>query len=272
MKILMIGLGSIGQRHLRNIRRIYGEVFEIIAYRVRRLQQTFSDNMKVCEGVELEAKFDLKVFMDLEEALTEKPDIVFITTITAKHMDMALKCAKAKCNLFIEKPLSHTMDGIKELQRISSVNNLKVFMGFQSRYHICVKETKKLLDEKIIGSILSVNCEFGERLTTMHRYEDYRKTYMARADMGGGPILNLQMHDLDMIHYLFGEPLEVVSVLTWNSQLKIDVENAASSIYTFRNKSGETYPIYTHTDFFQYPPSHQMKIIGKGDRHPDCDG
>ena len=109
----------------------------------------------------------------------------------------------------------------------------------------------------------SVTCEFGEYLETMHRYEDYRKTYMARASMGGGSILNLQMHDLDLMHYLFGKPLEVVSVLTWNSQLKIDVENAASSIYTFRNTNGEIYPIYAHTDFLQYPSSHQMKIIGE---------
>ena len=54
MKILMIGLGSIGQRHVRNIRRIYGDDIEIIAYRVRRLQQTFSDAMQIRDGVNLE--------------------------------------------------------------------------------------------------------------------------------------------------------------------------------------------------------------------------
>lgn len=266
MKILMIGLGSIGQRHLRNIKRVYGDEFEILAYRTRRLQRTFSDSMQVREGVDLESEFGLKVFTDLEEALAEKPEIAYITNITSKHMDTALACAKAGCNLFIEKPLSHTLDGIKELKRLAKEKDITIFMGFQNRYHVCVQKLLQLLKSNAIGSIQNVSAEFSERLTTMHTYEDYSQTYMARADMGGGPILNLQIHDLDLLRYIFGEPVDVTSILSKTSKLEVDVEDGASSIYTFQNSDGSIFPAYTHTDFFQYPPAHCFNIVGEKGR------
>lgn len=266
MKILMIGLGSIGQRHLRNIKRVYGDEFEIIAFRTRRSQQTFSDSMQIREGINLESEYGLKVYDDLSLALQEKPDIAYITNITSKHMNTAIACAKAGCNLFIEKPLSNSLEGIKDLKRIITEKELIVFMGFQNRYHVCIEEAKRLLKAGTIGVIQSVDCEFSERLTTMHTYEDYRQTYMANAAMGGGPILNLQIHDLDLLHYLFGNPCNAFSILSKNSQLEVDVEDVTSTIYTFKNDNGNIFPVYSHTDFLQYPPVHTFKIVGENGR------
>ena len=81
MKILMIGLGSIGQRHLRNIKRVYGEEAQILAYRVRGLKRTFSDTMQIRENVSLEEEYNIKSFDDLSKALLEKPDIAEIACI-----------------------------------------------------------------------------------------------------------------------------------------------------------------------------------------------
>lgn len=263
MKILMVGLGSIGQRHLRNIRRVFGFSYEIIAYRTRRLQVTFSDNMQIREGVDLESEYKLKVYTDLDKALEEKPDIAFITNITSEHMSTAIRCAENGCNLFIEKPLSNSLEGIERLLEIVNEKKLIVFMGFQNRYHVCVKEIKQLLEKNTIGTIQSASIEFSERLSTMHTYEDYRQTYMARSDMGGGPVLNLQIHDLDLLRFLFGKPINVYCKASSNSDLEISVEDNASSIYTFMNQKGCTFPVYAHTDFFQYPPVHMIKIVGE---------
>lgn len=266
MKILMIGLGSIGQRHLRNIKRMYGDSFEILAFRTRRLQQVFSDNMQIRDGADLEEEYGLRVFTDLSQALEEKPEIAYVTNITSKHMETAIQCAKAGCHLFIEKPLSHTLEGIEELKKIAQKKELVIFMGFQNRYHVCVQEARQILKDNSIGSVQFVDSEFSERITTMHTYEDYRQTYMARADMGGGPVLNLQIHDLDLLHYLFGEPMGVFSILSKNSRLEINVEDGVSSVYTFSNKNGEQFPAYTHADFLQYPPVHRIKIVGETGR------
>ena len=266
MKIMMIGLGSIGQRHLRNIVRIPLIDLEITAYRTRRLQQTFSDDMKIRENVSLEEEYGLKVFTSLEEALADGPDIAFITNITSKHMETAIACAKAGCDLFIEKPLSDTMEGADELKKIIEEKGLIVWTGFQNRYHPCVKAAKEILKDGKIGRLLSADFEFGERLTTMHTYEDYRQTYMARSDMGGGPVLNLLVHDLDLIRYLLGESEEAVSMMAKASGLEIDVEDSVSGIFNVSSEDGSKIPVYVHTDFLQFPPSHRIKIVGEKGR------
>ena len=86
MKILIIGLGSIGQRHLRNIKRVLGDEAQIIAYRVRGLQRTFSDTMQIRENVSLEEEFGITSYPTLEEALLQKPEIAFITNPTNLHI------------------------------------------------------------------------------------------------------------------------------------------------------------------------------------------
>ncbi len=266
MKILMIGLGSIGQRHVRNIRRIYGDTVEIIAYRVRKLGTTFSDAMKIREGVDLETEYNIRTFSELEEALAEKPDIAFITNITAKHMETALKCAAAGCNLFLEKPVSDSLEGTDELEHLVKKNNLKVFMGFQNRYHPCVEKLREYLEENLIGRVISVDASFCERLTTMHTYEDYSTTYMARKEMGGGPVLNLQSHDIDYLLWIFGEPVSEVNIVKGkHSSLNIDVEDHAVITYKSEYK-GNPVTVVSRTDFLQYPPCHECKVVGEKGR------
>ena len=265
MKILMIGLGSIGQRHVRNIRQVLGDGAELLAYRVRGAKTTFTDKLQIREGVDLEQEYGITSYSDLQEALAQKPEIAFITNITVKHMECALQAAKAGCHLLIEKPLASDMEGVAELKRLVAEEKLVAFMGFQNRYHPCVEVLKETVESGMLGKIAYVEAEFSERLTTMHRYEDYRDTYMAQSGMGGGPVLNLQMHDLDILQWIFGVPKSVTAVLQKNSTLEIDVEESASAV--FRCGEGKnSFPIYTHTDFLQYPPVHRFKIVGEGGR------
>lgn len=258
MKILMIGLGSIGQRHLRNIRRLYGDSAEILAYRVRRLKMTFSDTMQIRENVDLEKEYNLKVFTDLQQALNEKPDAAFICNVTGAHIPCALEAAKAGCHLFLEKPISNTMDGVDELVKIAKEKNLKVFVGFQNRYNPALRAAKKYISEGLIGSIISVHSEVGEKLTTMHTYENYKATYMARNDLGGGVILNQMIHEIDYLRFLFGD-MELISAVgsVGEKGLGIDVDDCCNAIL----KTGDI-PISLHGDFYQYPPNRFVKIVG----------
>lgn len=267
MKILMIGLGSIGQRHVRNIRRVYGNDVEIIAYRVRRLQQTFSDTMQIRDGVNLEKEHVITSYADLDEALATKPDVVFVTNITSKHMECALKAANAGCDIFLEKPVCDSMDGVEELQRLVNEKKLVLFMGYQNRYHECVKKLREYLDKDVVGKLISVDASFCERLVTMHTYEDYSTTYMARKEMGGGPILNLQIHDIDILTWIFGEPVEgsINAIVGTHSNLKIDVEDHAVISY-IANYKGNEVTVTTKSDFFQYPPVHRIVVVGEKGR------
>lgn len=263
MKILMIGLGSIGQRHLRNIRRVLGEEVQIIAYRVRGLQRTFSDTMQIREQVCLEDEFHIRSFGNLDEALCEKPDIAFITNPTNMHIPCAIKCAKAGCHLFLEKPISDDLKGIDELKQIVWQNQVKVFVGYQNRFHPAIRAVREVLKNKELGRILSVHAVVGERLTTMHTYEDYKDTYMARKDMGGGVVTNQLVHEMDYLYDLFGKPLSVYAIGGTIGNLGIDVEDNCDALFVMEGENENRVSVSVHADFYQSPPSRYVKVVGE---------
>lgn len=263
MKILMIGLGSIGQRHLRNIKRVLGEEAEILAYRVRGLQRTFSDSMEIRNNVCLEDEFHIHSYSDLDEALREKPEIAFITNPTNMHIPCAIKCAKAGCHLFMEKPLSDSMAGIDELKKAVKDSGVKVFVGYQNRFHPVIRTVKAVLESGELGRILSVHSVVGERLSTMHTYEDYKDTYMARKDMGGGVVTNQLVHEMDYLYYLFGKPLTVYAIGGTLGNLGIDVEDNCDALFLMEGKGGSRVSVNVHADFYQSPPSRFVKVVGE---------
>lgn len=262
MKVLMVGLGSIGQRHLRNIKRLYGDEAQILAYRVRGLKRTFSDTMQIRENVSLEEEYKITRFDDLDEALAQKPEIAFITNITKSHIPCALACAEAGCHLFLEKPVSDSMEGTRALRETARRQGVKVFVGYQNRLHPGIQYLKQFLDEGRIGRVLSVRSVVGERLVTMHTYEDYKETYMARKDMGGGVLLNQMVHELDYLYYLFGMPASVYACGGINGNLGIDVEDNLDAVYRYETENG-SFPVSVHADFYQSPPSRFVKVVGE---------
>lgn len=260
MKILMIGLGSIGQRHLRNLSSYLGDQAEFLAYRVRGLQRTFSDNMQIRQGVSLEEEYSIRRFSDLEDALAYKPDIAYVTNITSQHINCARKAVQAGADVFLEKPISHDMDGVRELLKETEESGRIVFVGFQNRYHPCLQRLKEVVESKELGPIISVQSEIGERLTTMHNYENYAETYMARKDQGGGVIMNQQIHELDYLQWIFGMPKCVTAFSGTNSRLNLSVEDYCDAIFWTDGPHGH-FPINAHADFFQFPPRRHCKVI-----------
>lgn len=260
MKILFIGLGSIGQRHLRNFVKIYGKDNIFMAYRTRGLQITFSDSMQIRDNVNLDSEYNIQVFNDLDEALKEKPDVAFVTTITSKHFETAKKVLAAGIDVFIEKPLSDKKEGLSELIRLRDANKCVAFVGFQNRFNPGLIRLKEIVSDKRYGNVISVMATVGERLSSMHSYEDYSQTYMARSEMGGGVVLNQMIHEIDYLQWIFGTPCEVYSDCEKNSTLKIDVEDCCNAIYKFDNDNGH-FSAYVHADFIQYPPQRKCIVV-----------
>lgn len=265
LKVLFIGLGSIGQRHIRNIREVYGDRVELYAYRVRKSNITFSKDMKIREGVNVEQEYNIHGVDSLEQAWQIGMDIVFITTITAKHMEYALAAAAAGCNLFIEKPLCDSLKDIDKLKNDIESKKLIVYLGYQNRKHRCIQELRKVIKEGCLGQIIFIDACFCERITTMHTYEDYKTTYMARKELGGGCLLNLQIHDIDYLQWIFGVPERIYASLNYGSNLGIDVEDASILQYQ-ADKLGYLVSVTSRADFFQYPPTHKCIVVGENGR------
>jgi predicted dehydrogenase len=256
----MIGLGAIGQRHLRNLREILGDELEVLAWRTRRLNRVLTPQMQVEQNADLEARFNISVFDELADALAQKPDIAVIANPTHAHIPAAIEAARAGCHLFLEKPLSHNLDGIAELQEIVRAKNLVAFVGYQLRFHPCYKLVRELLQGNAIGNLLAARIAFGEYLPGWHPYEDYRESYAARRELGGGVVLT-QIHDLDIALWLFGMPRRVFALGGHFSDLELDVEDTVSMLLECEY-SQRALPVHVQQDYLQKPGTRSLEIVG----------
>ncbi len=241
MKILVVGYGSIGKRHIRNILKISNN--QIIVCTKHK------DNFL--------RKNDCLVYESLNDCLNEKPDIGLITNVTSLHIDTAIKLARSNCHLLIEKPLSHSVKNIKKLLNILEKNNSTTLMGSNLRFHPCIKKIRELILKKRIGDVISARVENGSYLPDWHPKEDYRLGYSARKALGGGVLLTM-IHELDYLIWFFGEVKDVFSITGKFSNLKISADDLSAMLIRFKNKVvGEI-----HLDYFQRSRIRSCKVIG----------
>lgn len=260
MKALIVGLGSAGQRHMRNLKKIFGENIEFHAYRIKKKARLFDENFNIVENISVVDEYNIKVFEDYQEALMQRPNFVIIATPNSLHIEFAIAAAKAGCDIFLEKPISNSWNGVEELKNIVAENNTKLYVGFQYRFHPCLIKAKKILDENQIGRIIHVQCEVGELITQMHKYENYRDMNEAKKSMGGGVVIS-QIHEIDYIFWMFGLPKEVYSVGGKYSDLDLDVEDSSTTFCIYVNHQYE-FPVIIHQDFLQKNLSRSCKIVG----------
>jgi len=245
MRFLIIGCGSIGKRHIDNLLTLNEK--EIIAF------DTSPDRRK-----EIQLHTGILVADTLIDAWKFNPDVAFITAPTSMHIQLSLAAAEHKCHLFIEKPLSHRLEGIDDLLDIVQKENLITLVGCNMRFHPGLIMIKKLIDEGAIGNILAMRVEFGQYLPDWHPRENYRNGYSARSELGGGIILDA-IHEIDYIRWMLGEVDSVACTSGRLSKLDIDTEDTAALLLRFSNGAiGEI-----HVDYIQRAYSRTCHVIGE---------
>lgn len=261
MKVLLFGLGSIGQRHARILKRLLGAGVELGAFRQQGRRLVINDDLSVIEGVDPAEHWDIRTFPRLDDAFAWRPDAAFITNPISMHVETARRAIDAGCHVFIEKPLSHVDDGVDDLAAAAVRRNLTLTVGYQLRHHPGLALMRRRIADGAIGRICAVDIEFGEYLPTMHAYEDYRETHMARRDQGGGAILCLS-HEVDALCWFFGAPRSVMAVGGHLSSLELaGVEDVASLLFT-GGIDGRRVPMRVHLDFLQRPPRRRYRVLG----------
>ena len=264
MKILFAGLGSIGQRHLRNLLSLRDTSIKVSAFRSTKSAPLLRENREPEHGVDIAKHYGVAVFEDIEAALEEKPDITFVTNPNSLHINIALAAASVGSDLFIEKPLSHNFDGIDELSDVVERHNSIVGLGYQYRFHPGIVRAKCWLEDGRIGNPVSADFVNGEYMPSWHPWEDYRLSYGARADLGGGAIVS-QIHEFDLLYWMFGLPESVFAVGGHLSSLEIDVEDSVSALFRVPLQNG-VIPVSVHLDYLQKPPVRCFTIVGEKGR------
>lgn len=241
----MIGCGSIGARHARNLVEL-GQRDLIL----------FDDRVEARDA--LRDELGGRTVEALDHAWSDPPDVVLVTTPTSTHLPLATEAARRGCHIFVEKPLGDTLAGTDELISLVADAGLVSFVGCNMRFHPGVRALKRLVEDGTLGPILSARFEVGQYLPDWRPATDYRTSYSARRDLGGGVVLDA-IHELDYARWLLGEVAEVACFADHVSSLEIDTEDVASILLRF--ESGTI--AEAHLDYVQRTYSRSCKLIGE---------
>ena len=246
-RILVVGNGSIGSRHLRIAREQFPNA-EI--------------NVLGRSVVSTIPEFSSGYLTTLEEAIQYAPQIAVIANPSTFHIPVAQALAKTGTHLLIEKPISSAIDGVFELIETCKEHDCVLQVGYNLRYSPSLQNFRELLHAGLIGEFLSVRCEVGQYLPTWRPENDYRLGVSANKDLGGGVLLELS-HELDYLQWIFGDVDWVRATLTQQSSLEIDVEDSAHLTLGFKFKTSPHQLIGTvNMDFIRHDQTRICTAIG----------
>jgi predicted dehydrogenase len=209
VRILIVGLGSIGRRHLRIVRQLVPQAVVAV------LRQ------KGCDGVPAECDY---CFSNLAEALTFQPRVAAVASPATFHLDTAIPLATAGVHLLVEKPLAADNAPAAELVELCEQRGVTLLTGYNLRFTPALQRFRSLLAGGAIGRILSIRAEVGHYLPAWRANIDYRDSVSSRRSLGGGALLELS-HEIDYLRWIFGEVAWVQAVIRRQSSMDIDVED-----------------------------------------------
>jgi len=244
VKFAIIGCGSIGRRHASNFLRLGHEV---IAW-----------NRSAERRAAMVQDFGIEVFDDLETMLkTAGADAAVICSPNIYHTDHARQAVEAGLHVFVEKPFSHTVEGINDLIQQAGCRNLITHVGSNMRFHFGPRSVKKVIDSGQIGTVLRAGFVAAMHLPDWHPGEDYLKMYSARKDLGGGAVLDF-VHEIDLAVWMFGKPDQVAAMLGYSGTLGIETEDQVDIL--FGNAPVPT--VNLHLDYLEKPFRRSIDVLG----------
>lgn len=246
-RALIVGLGSIGKRHVRIVR----ELFPKINITVLRHNQCDENNMGVDSCV-----------TTIEDAIARKPQVAIIANPATMHLEVAMQLAKNNIHLLIEKPIAISSQGVQELINLCEQKQLVLMTAYNLRFMPSLMELQKQLQKNKIGRIFSIKSEVGQNLPSWRPDQDYRKSVSAQKKLGGGVLSELS-HEIDYISWIFG-PIEwVKSHISKVSNLEVDVEDNANIILGFGGELDKEFSATLNMDFIRQDITRMCTVIGE---------
>jgi predicted dehydrogenase len=243
--VLVVGAGSVGSRHVRNLLALGAPVS---VYRYRQ------DLNKELAGL----GHEVRVFDSLEAALESRPEAVVIANRTDQHVAVALEAAARGFHLFIEKPLGLSLQGLARLSELVRERGLVVEVGCMMRLHPNLAAMARWLGEGRIGRPYFARAVVGQYLPDWRPTADYRQSYSARRDQGGGVLLDL-IHELDLLGWWFGPVREVAAMLGGGGHL--DISSEAIAQINLRFDSDVLAQV--HMDYLRPGYHRSIEIVGE---------
>lgn len=243
MRVLVAGTGSVGQRHIANLCRLGCEV---VAY-------SYRGRVPEIKGLST----PVSVVTDMEEGWGKRPDALVVANSTEQHLEVALEAARRGIHLYIEKPLSTSLERAGELTGLVQANELVVEAGFMLRFHPNLVWMKDFLASGQLGELMYLRAAVGQWLPDWRPGTDYRLGYSADPGKGGGVIFDL-IHELDLVNWLGGRVVDV-SAMARDTRL-LEIQSEAIAQIGLRLES--TALAQVHLDYVRPGYGRTLEIVG----------
>ena len=245
-RILIVGFGSIGKRHLKYCREIFPKAD------IKIFRHTKSDEVPELSNGCL-FKYD--------DVINFKPHFAIIANPASQHIKTATILLENDINLLIEKPIASSLENVDNFIELSKKSNAKVLIGYNLRFLNSLQNFKKLILSNSIGSIFSIRLDVGKYLPSWRPDKDYRDTVSAQSRLGGGVLLELS-HEIDYLRWIFGEVDWVYAKLSKQSNLEVDVEDTAHLLLGVSPDSHKKIIASINMDFVRHDPIRMCTVIG----------
>jgi predicted dehydrogenase len=244
VRVAVVGTGSAGRRHLGTLAEL--GITELIAVNEHRPGPPLA-----VDGA------SVTTVHDFDDALAATPDAVIIANPTALHADYTQRAVLAGIPVLCEKPLA--LDAVQAAHVRAVADDRGVIVGVcsQFRFHEHLIELRERLNGGSLGRVVDVVATQGEHLADYHPDEDYRRSYAARAALGGGVMLT-QVHLFDVVDWLVGPFVRVFAVGGRRTDLELDVEDSVS--FLLEGRSGVA--VRGHLDYFRRPRRFTLEVTG----------
>ena len=246
MNVIIVGLGSIGKRHLKTLSSLKSTQ-NIVSIRC------FDTNYERAKEAKQNDE-NIDISKSLQDAVNNV-DLVFLCVPTSLHYKVWSQVkALGDYHYFIEKPLSHTFKNCDEMIFHQKRIKKHTMIGYMLRLHPVLNRAKELIKEKTIGNVLNARAESGFYLPFWHPWGDF---YMSWKTGGGGALLDTS-HEIDYLIWMFGDIAYAQGYTQTISNLEMTADDYTSCLFEFKNGiMGEL-----HLDLLQPEESRYLKVIG----------
>ena len=248
--LLIVGLGSIGRRHVRLVKFHFPNI-NIVVLRHKK-----------CNSSDIKKLGLHKCVTSINDAIMLNPQAAIISNPASHHIEIARKLANNGINLLIEKPISDSSKGVKELIDICYQNKVILMTGYNLRFLPSLIEFKKQIHSGKIGKIYSIRSEIGHYLPNWRPEMEYSSSVSAQKILGGGALLELS-HEIDYLLWIFGKIDWVKAHVSKQSDLEIDVEDSAHVILGFKEFDGSVITASLNIDFIRHDLTRRCFVIGE---------
>jgi len=240
MKFLIVGLGSMGKRRLRNLKKL--NETDIIGFDVKKER---------CK--EVKDEYNIETYSDITNALNEKPNAMIISTPPDLHMKYANLAVENNIHFFIEA--SVLQEGIQDLMVKLENKSIVGVPSSTMRFHPLVLKIMEILNEGSLGKPLAFTHHTGQYLPDWHPWENYREFYVAKKETGA--CREIVAYDLVWLTYIFGEISKVSGIRSKVSNLEIDIDDIYNILIECKNGILGTLVV----DVLARVPIIEMKIL-----------